>query len=611
MAEGGIVLAHDEVVAVARTDEPTYTDLVHEVLRESSEPLPFPEIVERVGKRREITTKNPKATVRSAINQSRLLAATGDGRYGYTPRLITGSLLRIRFADKRPANRPLGFPDEIQHALSPDFFEPDKRKLDRRVTLRLPTGEVATLTLGFVDTGTWGSPMPEALRAYLIEHHASAGDSLLIRIVDGERGECEARFESRLKRDEAAMARRNQEIADAAAAVLTKARDFRVPIWDLAVALLVAGAYRAEPAPDSLMGILGSDPRFVSAGFRMWALAERLSPEERVLVERSRSLLERLASPGPSDDAELDTRDTIESRDDPLRSRRSMERTFTDLHALLEGQELGSVEEANAWLQNVLAGGGPPRRKPATPLEQAQDLMYEAWEAGSERERVRLARKALEVSPDCADAYVLLAEETAHSAREAADLYARGVAAGERALGPAFFDEERGHFWGLVETRPYMRARHGLAQALWALGKRREAIGHLQAMLDLNPGDNQGVRYLLLDWLLLVGDDPAVASLLARYPDDGMAGWAFGAALHAFRTDGDTARSRDLLRQANETNPHVAPYLLGRKHLPRTRPQMIGLGDDSEAVDCAVGQMAAWQSARGALDWLRQQAPRG
>ena len=44
-------------------------------------------------------------------------------------------------------------------------------------------------------------------------------------------------------------------------------------------------------------------------------------------------------------------------------------------------------------------------------LWQAQELMYEAWDAGAKRERIALAERALEISDLCADAHVLLAEE--------------------------------------------------------------------------------------------------------------------------------------------------------------------------------------------------------
>jgi hypothetical protein len=94
----------------------------------------------------------------------------------------------------------------------------------------------------------------------------------------------------------------------------------------------------------------------------------------------------------------------------------------------------------------------------------AQDVMYEAWERTTSRSRIALARKALGISPLCADAYVLLAEE-ARSIEEARDYYAKGVEAGELALGPRGFKRYAGHFWGFLETRPYMRARAGLGHA--------------------------------------------------------------------------------------------------------------------------------------------------
>jgi hypothetical protein len=74
-----------------------------------------------------------------------------------------------------------------------------------------------------------------------------------------------------------------------------------------------------------------------------------------------------------------------------------------------------------------------------TPLVQAQALMYRAFEEPDEQRRVRLAQDTLALCPDCADAYVLLAEH-APSRNEALRLYEQGVAAGGRALGAKAFE---------------------------------------------------------------------------------------------------------------------------------------------------------------------------
>jgi hypothetical protein len=91
-------------------------------------------------------------------------------------------------------------------------------------------------------------------------------------------------------------------------------------------------------------------------------------------------------------------------------------------------------------------------------------LIYDAWDSSDKKRRIALAKKALEISPLCADAYFLLAQETARNLDQAIELYRQGVEAGEKAIGKAAFRDDVGHFWGLLETRPYMRARQGLAQ---------------------------------------------------------------------------------------------------------------------------------------------------
>jgi len=255
------------------------------------------------------------------------------------------------------------------------------------------------------------------------------------------------------------------------------------------------------------------------------------------------------------------------------------------------------------------AEGLPIPAEPSTPLEEAQELIYEAFETGSHRKRVQLAKKALKVSSDCADAYVLLAEETAKDPEEAKELYEKGVQAGESALGEEAFEEDAGHFWGILETRPYMRARQGLALASWELGERSEAIAHYQQMLHLNPNDNQGVRYLLANALLEEGLDDELGELLESYEDDAGAGWVYARALWRFRTEGDGEEARSALEEAISFNPFVAGYLLGRKGMPGALPALVGFGDESEAVVYFAEALPGWLRTPGAIEWLRANAP--
>ncbi|MGZ3679468.1 MAG: hypothetical protein ACXWQR_12990 [Ktedonobacterales bacterium] len=281
---------------------------------------------------------------------------------------------------------------------------------------------------------------------------------------------------------------------------------------------------------------------------------------------------------------------------------RLMEEQLASVNRLLADQDFDTLDDANAFLQNVITTGDLPKAEPETPLEQAQQVVYDALRAQG-KQREKLARKAIGISPDCADAYVLLAEASKDIAK-ARSFYEQGVQAGERALGEEVFREGVGEFWGILETRPYMRARLGLAEVLWEMDERQEAIAHAKELLRLNPDDNQGVRYILANWLLAVGDDDALTSLLAQYPDEGSAQWAYTTALHTFRQSGAGRKADKALNTALGANPFVPLYLLALKPPPDHMPAYYGIGDESEAIVYVFESVEGWVETEGALDWL-------
>lgn len=247
----------------------------------------------------------------------------------------------------------------------------------------------------------------------------------------------------------------------------------------------------------------------------------------------------------------------------------------------------------------------PPEAPPSTattPLDQAEDLAFQAGDAHGRR-RSQLARKALALSRDCTDAWLILAEEAIDPER-ACELQAEAVAAAERGLGPTVFEREAGHFWGLLKTRPYMRARLALAESLRVLGRRGEAITHYLELLRLNPSDNQGVRESALVALLLERRDGEAAALLERYPDDPFAGWLYGRALLAYRRDGDSPTARATLGVALGANRRVARYLKGATPLPEEIPDSYAYGSQEEAVIAADLLKEAWRDTPGAVAWL-------
>lgn len=239
-------------------------------------------------------------------------------------------------------------------------------------------------------------------------------------------------------------------------------------------------------------------------------------------------------------------------------------------------------------------------------VQQAQSLMYRAWDEPDPEARIAYAHKALEISPDCADAYVLLAEEQAESLKEALANFHAGVKAGERALGEAYFEENAGYFWGLLETRPYMRALQGLANCLWEMGRTEEAQRHYEEMLRLNPNDNQGIRYTLLDLYLEAGLDGEGREMIERFSEDRSAHMLYARALIMYRIEGASSKAEQALRAAIESNHHIPDYLLGRKRIPVQLPEIIGLGDENEAAAYAAAELNYWRRTTNAVQWLQE-----
>lgn len=251
-------------------------------------------------------------------------------------------------------------------------------------------------------------------------------------------------------------------------------------------------------------------------------------------------------------------------------------------------------------------GFGLPSEPPASdPKARALQLADEA-ESSPPPKAHRLIDEALRLDPNCADALLARASLEPDGAKRL-ELLRQAVAAAERALGPAKLSEHVGEFYRVMETRPYMRARHELAIECWHAGLREEAVAHAYEMLRLNPNDNQGMREALVPWLLALGRDAELKENLDRY-DESTALCRFSQALVRFRL-GDAQGAELALKKASRTNKHMANLLLGDAPMPREEPDSYTLGSKDEAVLAALQLRPAWNATPGALSWLRERTP--
>ncbi|CAG0983952.1 hypothetical protein ANRL3_02317 [Anaerolineae bacterium] len=231
--------------------KPNYTDLVHQVVRESPEPLPFAEIMQRVNAIERITTKHPEGTIRNAISQSRLIVNTGNARYGWKYRVINGSVLRLTLSESDCRGMALEFTEELRDALWPAFFALQKRADRNPVNLQLPDGQTTRIPLDHFRETRWGTKGSPELWQWFKSVRAEPGDALILRVLDGEARLYAVEFQPRAARDESAIVARNQQVLQASLEYFRRTVS-GAELWDISSHLLATGQYKHPVPPDSL-----------------------------------------------------------------------------------------------------------------------------------------------------------------------------------------------------------------------------------------------------------------------------------------------------------------------------------------------------------------------
>lgn len=281
---------------------------------------------------------------------------------------------------------------------------------------------------------------------------------------------------------------------------------------------------------------------------------------------------------------------------------------LSEIRRSMEGKDFRSVEELREYFGALMnAANLPvPNDAAAEAREEAQELAFDAMEAETRAQARKLAKQALAKDPDCVDAMVLLNSLDARNPEEAIEGLRKAAAAGERALGGTFTKDNKGHFWLILETRPYMRALGELANVLRGQGRHKEAIETYEKMLELNPNDNQGVRDPLLGSYLAIGDLVSAGKLLKKYKDDGMANFAWARVLERFLSQ-DLKGASAALKTARAGNRFVELYMSGKKPVPKNLPEMYSLGSEDEAILCVDMLASAWAAHPEAVLWLATQ----
>lgn len=243
---------------------------------------------------------------------------------------------------------------------------------------------------------------------------------------------------------------------------------------------------------------------------------------------------------------------------------------------------------------------------PSSPLGRAYEYIYQATQTDSKSQMVKLAKQALAICPDCVDGYLILAYQTARDDAEKLKFLKQAVDAGKRICSREGMKAIEGHYWHIMDTRPYLRAIDDLAEFQVEIGNYEDAIDNYKELIRLNPKDHQDIRYDLANCYLMTRKYDELEKLLKTYKQDQSAPLLFASALMKFALQGDSKQASNKLKRAIKENQYVTNFILEENSLPNREVFEYESGSKDEAIFYAQLAMNTWRQTQGAIEWLRK-----
>jgi len=199
------------------------------------------------------------------------------------------------------------------------------------------------------------------------------------------------------------------------------------------------------------------------------------------------------------------------------------EKALKAVHKFFEenSTENMSMEEANNMLQQFMEeyNGNLPTILTEKTAETADDFLELADETDDINKAKYYVKKAMELEPDNLDAINasldFIEDQTWEYYQKLSEAVKKGTKLMEKE--GLMAQENIGHFWGILETRPYMRLRARYVDFLIEAGMMNRATSECEEMIRLSENDNLGMRYRLMHLYAFLEKEEAALKLHEKY----------------------------------------------------------------------------------------------
>jgi len=243
---------------------------------------------------------------------------------------------------------------------------------------------------------------------------------------------------------------------------------------------------------------------------------------------------------------------------------RETEKVFKEFHKYTGNKVFENEDEVNKAMSEFLEkyNAGLISKNNPSKMD-ADDYLDMAYDAETPEESLKYAKKALKEDRNCLDAKLLIIQS--EGINETTKKQLEDVIKGEtkRLEKEGYFDDENiGHFYGILETRPYMRIRAAYIDLLVVLSKYRKAVSECEDLIRLNENDNLGMRDNLMILYAMLEDLAGAKALCNKYKEDSLS-MLYPLAVLYYRLD-DYNNAIAVVRKIFKKNKDFRDFMAGK-----------------------------------------------
>ena len=247
------------------------------------------------------------------------------------------------------------------------------------------------------------------------------------------------------------------------------------------------------------------------------------------------------------------------------------EKMFKEMHKFLEKNDMGnmSVKEMESFIEKFAEEYNSNIGESITPetAQSADDYIELAMESLDRTDAENYINKALEIEPDNLDALNMSLDIMECTSWEYYQKISAAVEKGNEIMEEkGFFDKENiGYFWGILETRPYMRLRANYMNFLIESGMMALAAKEGEELIRLCEGDNLGIRFRLMHIYAFLEEKDKALKLYKKFDEYNESQMLLPLAILYFKL-GDFEKAEEHLSLLNETNKDTQEFFSAIKN---------------------------------------------